>query len=180
MGNLLQTLSPSFKIMMTGIDSNVEDLAWYIDRDFKEKLVTIGMTVRILKYKNLLINNWYRDRVADKKYHMAVGRSYFTGNNGLIFVIDAGSQEELDWYYESQKQIFEDITRDDMYKNMPILIIANKQEKEHAIKAKEIKEKWKLDELLEGRTWIIMDSRSNSTDDLGKSLDWMVEQMIKK
>ena len=86
----------------------------------------------------------------------------------------------MDWYYESQKQIFEDITRDDMYKNLPILIIANKQEKEKAIKSNEIKEKWKLDELLEGRTWIIMDSRSNSTDDLGKALDWMVEQMIKK
>lgn len=178
MGNLFQ--SPSFKIMMTGIDTNVEDLAWYIDRNFKEKLVAIGMTVRTLKYKNLLINNWYRDRVSDKQYQMAVGRPYFTENNGIIFVIDAGSQEELDWFYESQKQIFEEMARDDMYKSLPILIIANKQEKEKAIKSNEIKEQWKLNELLEGRTWIIMDSRSNSKDDLEKALDWMVDQMMKK
>ena len=179
MGNSCRA-NTSFKIMMTGIDSNVENLVWFFEENCEETLVTIGMTVRTFQYKKLLINNWYRDRISDKNYMMTHGGSYFKDNDGIIFVIDAGSQEEVDWFYKSQKSIFEDIARDEMYKNLPILIIANKQEKENAIKSNEIREKWNLNELLQGRTWVIMDSRSNSKEDVCKALDWMAAQMAKR
>jgi len=171
---------PKFKIMMTGIDSNVEEIPRYITNEIKESMVLIGMNVQTFDYKNLLINNWYRDRVSDKNYMMrGEGKPFFEQNNGIIFVIDAESMEALDWYYESQRKIFEDILNEEIYKSLPILLIANKQEKNQPIKANEICEKWDLKNIIKNRKWHIMEARSNSKEELMKALDWMSEQMTK-
>ena len=98
MGNLLPSTQNSFKIMMTGIDNNVELIPEIIEKeDVRETYGLLGMPVLTFEYKNLLINTWPRNRVTDKEYLMVdANKSYFEGNAGIIFVINSESMELLE------------------------------------------------------------------------------------
>ena len=159
MGNLLPSTQNSFKIMMTGIDNNVELIPEIIEKeDVRETYGLLGMPVLTFEYKNLLINTWPRNRVTDKEYLMVdANKSYFEGNAGIIFVINSESMELLDRDYEYQRKMLDDLLNDEKFKGLPILLIANKQEKDQPVKANEICEKWDITNIIKNRKWSIME-----------------------
>ena len=180
MGNLSPSDGKS-KIIMTGIDSAVDEIPLLIGKeDVTETYGLLGLPVLSFEYKNLLINTWPRNRLTDKEYiNIAANKSYYEGNAGIIFAVNAESLELLDYDGEYQRHMLEDMMIDAKFNGIPILVIAYKQEKIQAVKGEDIKEKWALGKIFKERKWNICEAKSKSEEEVRKGLDWLAEQIPK-
>ena len=86
-----------------------------------ETLPTVGFNVETVKYKNVLLNLW---DVGGQDKIRPLWRHYYTGTQGLIFVVDCADRDRID---EARQELHR-IINDREMREAIILIFANKQD----------------------------------------------------
>ena len=86
---------------------------------------TIGVDLEELKIKNVTVKVW--DLSGQQKLR-GTWKYYYESVNGIIFVIDASSPDTFNEVRDQLHQVITETTE----QNIPILIFANKQDKEGA------------------------------------------------
>ena len=96
-------------------------------------------------------------------------RHYYTGTQGLVFVIDSCDTDRL----KICREEIVDVLSDDQLVNAAVLILANKQDQPGAMSPEQILQTLKLDTFLNGRTFKIQGSTATTGDGLLNGFAWL-------
>jgi ADP-ribosylation factor protein 6 len=86
-----------------------------------KSLVIVGFNVETVTYKNVKFNVW---DVGGQDKIRPLWRHYYTGTQGLVFVVDSQDRERID----EAKQELHRILSDREMKECLLLVFANKQD----------------------------------------------------
>ncbi|XP_007892562.1 ADP-ribosylation factor 6 [Callorhinchus milii] len=155
------------RILMLGLDAAGKTTVLY-----KIKLglpvttiPTVGFNVETMTYRNMRFNIW---DVGGQDKIRPLWRNYYTGTQGLIFVVDSTDRDRID---EARKELYRVINDREM-RNAIILVFANKQDMPHAMKPHEIQEKLGLTRI-QDRSWYVQPSSATTGDGLYEGLTWL-------
>ncbi|CAI7992224.1 ADP-ribosylation factor 6 [Geodia barretti] len=126
---------------------------------------TVGFNVETVTYKNVKFNVW---DVGGQDKIRPLWRHYYTGTQGLIFVVDCADRDRM----EEARQELHRIVNDREMKDAIILIFANKQDLPDAMKPQEVQESLHMTKLRE-RQWYVQPSCATSGDGLYEGLTWL-------
>ncbi|KAF7321320.1 hypothetical protein MKEN_00652200 [Mycena kentingensis (nom. inval.)] len=108
---------------------------------------TVGFNVETVTYKNVKFNVW---DVGGQDKIRPLWRHYYTGTQGLVFVVDSQDRERLD----EAKQELHRILSDREMKECLLLVFANKQDLPGAMSPAEVTEKLGLHKMKD-RSWYV-------------------------
>ncbi|KAF4531710.1 hypothetical protein B566_EDAN009352 [Ephemera danica] len=186
MGKLLSKIfgNKEMRILMLGLDAAGKTI--YLAILYKLKLgqsvttiPTVGFNVETVTYKNVKFNVWQLTRenqdVGGQDKIRPLWRHYYTGTQGLIFVVDCADRDRID---EARQELHR-IINDREMRDAIILIFANKQDlpdgvviENSSMKPYEIQEKLGLTRIRD-RNWYVQPSCATSGDGLYEGLTWL-------
>jgi ADP-ribosylation factor protein 6 len=123
---------------------------------------TVGFNVETVTYKNVKFNVW---DVGGQDKIRPLWRHYFSGTQGLIFVIDSNDRARID---EARQELHRIILDREM-KEALLLVFANKQDIPGSMTPTEVTEKLRLTQLKE-RTWYVVPSCATTGEGLLEGL----------
>ncbi|KAH0611135.1 uncharacterized protein H6S33_011562 [Morchella sextelata] len=107
---------------------------------------TVGFNVETVTYKNVKFNVW---DVGGQDKIRPLWRHYFSGTQGLIFVIDSHDRDRID---EARQELHRIISDREMKESL-LLVFANKQDIPGCMPPSEVTEKLQLHKLKD-RVWV--------------------------
>lgn len=123
---------------------------------------TVGFNVETVTYKNVKFNVW---DVGGQDKIRPLWRHYFSGTQGLIFVIDSNDRARID---EARQELHRIILDREM-KEALLLVFANKQDIPGAMTPTEVTEKLRLGQLKD-RMWYVVPSCATTGEGLFEGL----------
>eukprot|EP01137_Pigoraptor_chileana_P034477 Opistho-2@27084 len=169
MGAALKKLfgSKEMRILMLGLDAAGKTTILYKLKlgQSVTTIPTVGFNVETVTYKNVKFNVW---DVGGQDKIRPLWRHYYTGTQGLIFVVDSADRDRID---EARQELHR-IVNDREMRDAVILIFANKQDMDTAMKPQEITEKLGL-QRIHDRNWFVQPSCATSGDGLYEGLTWL-------
>eukprot|EP00126_Sphaerothecum_destruens_P010178 Sdes_comp20684_c0_seq5m16198 len=125
MGNILKKFfgNKEMRILMLGLDSAGKTTILYKLKlgQSVTTIPTVGFNVETVTYKNVKFNVW---DVGGQDKIRPLWRHYYSGTQGLIFVVDSADLERID---EARLELHR-IMNDREMKDAIILVFANKQD----------------------------------------------------
>lgn len=162
--------SRELRILMLGLDAAGKTTVLYklkLDQPVNA-IPTVGFNVETVNYKNVKFSIW---DVGGQDKIRPLWRHYFTGTQGIIFVIDASDRERI----EEARQELNKIAMDKGMSDVPILIFANKQDMPNAMKPQELQQRLELNHgPLKERRWIVQPSTATTGDGIYEGLSWFM------
>ncbi|MCJ1289553.1 ADP-ribosylation factor, Arf Arf6 [Xylographa carneopallida] len=126
---------------------------------------TVGFNVETVTYKNVKFNVW---DVGGQDKIRPLWRHYFSGTQGLIFVIDSNDRTRID---EARQELHRIILDREM-KEALLLVFANKQDISGAMSPQEVQERLKLSQLKD-KIWYVVPSCATTGEGLFEGLGWL-------
>ncbi|CAK9300289.1 unnamed protein product [Gordionus sp. m RMFG-2023] len=170
MGKFLSKLfgSKEMRILMLGLDASGKTTILYKLKlgQSVTTIPTVGFNVETVKYKNVKFSVW---DVGGQDKIRPLWRHYYTGTQGLIFVIDSSDRDRID---EARQELHR-IINDREMKEAIVLVYANKQDLPDAMKPSEIQEKLGLNRIRD-KTWYIQPACATAGDGLFEGLTWLI------
>lgn len=130
---------------------------------------TVGFNVESVTYKNVKFNVW---DVGGQDKIRNLWRHYYSGTQGLIFVIDCQDKNRIE---EARQELYRIISDREM-KDCLILIFANKQDLPGAFTPAEVTDILGLPKLRE-RIWYVHPSCATTGDGLFEGLNWLSQNV---
>lgn len=158
------------RVLMLGLDAAGKTTVLYILKLGQplSAIPTVGFNVETVTFKNVKFSIW---DVGGQDKIRPLWRHYYTGTQGLIFVIDSSDRERLD---EAKQELYR-IAMDRGMSDVPILIFANKQDMPNALKPIEIQERLELSRgPLEKRNWYVQPATATTGDGIYEGLAWLM------
>ncbi|TGZ81660.1 ARF/SAR superfamily [Ascodesmis nigricans] len=159
--------SKEMRLLMLGLDAAGKTTILY-----KLKLnqgvttiPTVGFNVETVTYKNVKFNVW---DVGGQDKIRPLWRHYFSGTQGLIFVIDSNDRDRI----EEARQELHRIMQDREMKDTLLLVFANKQDLPGAMSPTEVTDKLQLSKLKD-RVWYVVPSCATTGEGLFEGLGWL-------
>ena len=130
---------------------------------------TVGFNVETVTYKNVKFNVW---DVGGQDKIRPLWRHYYTGTQGLIFVVDSQDRARMD---EARQELHR-IVSDREMKDVLLLVFANKQDLPTAMTPADITEKLGLHKLRD-RNWYVQPSCATTGEGLFEGLSWLSQNV---
>lgn len=172
MGKFLSKIfgSREMRILMLGLDAAGKTTILYklkLDQPVTA-IPTVGFNVETVTFKNVKFTIW---DVGGQDKIRPLWRHYYTGTQGLIFVVDSSDRERI----EEARQELHRIVNDREMREVAILIFANKQDMPNAMKPQEIQQKLGLSRTsLRQRNWSVQPSTATTGDGVYEGLTWLM------
>ncbi|CAI5758376.1 unnamed protein product [Candida verbasci] len=170
MGNLMSRLfkNREMRILMLGLDNAGKTTILYKLKLGKtsKTVPTVGFNVETVKHKNVSFAVW---DCGGQERIRPLWRHYFTGTNALIYVVDSSDSNRLE---ESKNELFR-IISDKELNNCLLVVLANKQDVEGAVKPKELIEIFQLNKLTGDHTWSVIPTIAIDGTGLVETLNWI-------
>jgi len=126
---------------------------------------TVGFNVETVTYKNVKFNVW---DVGGQDKIRPLWRHYFSGTQGLIFVIDSSDRDRIE---EARLELHR-IINDREMKECLLLVFANKQDITGAMKPQEVTDALKLSQLKD-KIWFVVPSCATTGEGILEGLAWL-------
>lgn len=159
--------SKEMRLLMLGLDAAGKTTILYklkLGQDVTT-IPTVGFNVETVTYKNVKFTVW---DVGGQDKIRSLWRHYFSGTQGLIFVIDSSDRARL----AEAKQELHRIIGDREMRDSLLLVFANKQDLENAVKPQEITEALELSKLKD-KIWYVVPSCATTGEGLLEGLAWL-------
>eukprot|EP00440_Ansanella_granifera_P004834 gb/GFBE01005242.1/.p1 GENE.gb/GFBE01005242.1/~~gb/GFBE01005242.1/.p1 ORF type:complete len:182 (+),score=60.01 gb/GFBE01005242.1/:1-546(+) len=162
------------RILMVGLDAAGKTTILYKLKlgEVVTTIPTIGFNVETVEYKNLSFTVW---DVGGQDKIRPLWRHYYTGTNGLIYVVDSNDRDRI----EDAKEELTKMLNEDEMRDAVLLVFANKQDLPNAMTAAEITEKLCLHNM-RNRQWFIQSACATTGDGLYEGLDWLSRTLSSK
>ncbi|XP_008567646.1 PREDICTED: ADP-ribosylation factor-like protein 14 [Galeopterus variegatus] len=139
------------RILLLGLDSAGKSTLLYklkLGKDITT-IPTIGFNVEMIKMeKSLSLTVW--DVGGQEKMRTFWG-CYYENTDGLMYVVDSTDKQRL----EDSRREFEHILKNEHIKNVPVVLLANKQDVPGALTAEDITRMFKVKKLCSDRNWYV-------------------------
>ena len=136
-----------------------------------EIIPTIGFNCECVEYKKIIFSLW---DLGGSQEARGFWRLYYEGTQAIVFVVDSSDLTRMD---EAREDLHRMMMEHELW-DAPLLVLANKQDEQHAASTREITEHLQLF-ALSSRNWYIIDTRATHPDaseaNLYAGLDWLVE-----
>ncbi|XP_020894467.1 ADP-ribosylation factor 6 [Exaiptasia diaphana] len=169
MGSLLSRIfgDREMRILMLGLDAAGKTTILYKLKlgQSVTTIPTVGFNVETVKYKNIKFNVW---DVGGQDKIRPLWRHYYTGTQGLIFVVDSADRERID---EARQELHKIILDKEMH-NCILLVFANKMDLPDALKPNEVEERMHLSKLRD-KKWYVQPICGTTGDGLYEGLTWL-------
>ena len=175
MANAVHNLFASrrkLRILMVGLDAAGKTTVLYNLKmgDIGTTLPTIGFNAERIKHKN---NTFYMWDVGGQDKIRPLWKFYFSGTQGLIFVIDSSDRARIS---EAKEELMGLLCQNELA-DAVLLILANKQDLPDAMDVGEMTEKLGLPCLRHRhRNWHVQPTCAITGDGLIEGLDWLSGQ----
>ncbi|KAI8781393.1 transcriptional activator protein Pur-beta isoform X6 [Biomphalaria glabrata] len=152
------------RILMLGLDAAGKTTLLYKMKlgQSVTTIPTVGFNVETVTYKSVKFNVW---DVGGQDKIRPLWRHYFTGTQGLIFVVDCADRDRID---EARQELHR-IINDREMRDAIILVFANKQDLPDAMKPHEVQEKLGLTRIRD-RNWYVQPSCATTGSEGGSGL----------
>eukprot|EP01116_Phalansterium_solitarium_P003191 TRINITY_DN1387_c0_g1_i1.p1 TRINITY_DN1387_c0_g1~~TRINITY_DN1387_c0_g1_i1.p1 ORF type:complete len:232 (+),score=23.91 TRINITY_DN1387_c0_g1_i1:220-915(+) len=156
------------RILMMGLDAAGKTTTLYKLKlgEVVTTIPTIGFNVETIEYKNVNLTTW---DVGGRGGIRPLWRHYMQDTSGVIFVVDSNDRERMPEAMDELRRLVEE----PMLRDVPVLIIANKQDLPGAMSISEITDRLVLRDTLAGRRWYIQAACATAGDGLYDGLDWL-------
>ncbi|NXP92954.1 ARL14 protein, partial [Passerina amoena] len=150
----LQNAKPSRKganIPMLGLDSAGKSTLLYKLRyeDAFITMPTIGFNVDMIEAgKDFTLTFW---DVGGQKKMRELWSNFLEDAGGLLYVVDSSDKRRL----EESRREFELILKNESIRNVPVVVLANKQDLPGALNAEELTRKLKIKKYCSDRNWYV-------------------------
>ncbi|KAJ4154785.1 hypothetical protein LMH87_000063 [Akanthomyces muscarius] len=159
--------SKEMRLLMLGLDAAGKTTILYklkLGQDVTT-IPTVGFNVETVTYKNVKFNVW---DVGGQDKIRPLWRHYFSGTQGLIFVIDSSDRGRI---MEAHQELHR-IINDREMKDSLLLVFANKQDIKGAMSPQEVTEKLQLSKLKD-KIWYVIPSCATTGEGLAEGLTWL-------
>ncbi|KAM4694979.1 ADP-ribosylation factor-like protein 14 [Discoglossus pictus] len=159
------------RILILGLDAAGKSTVLYKFK-FKEPFTTIptvGFNVEMIHSdKHLQLTMW---DVGGQQKMRSFWCYYFENTDGLVYVVDSSNKNHLD---ESKKE-FQLILQNELIKNVPVVVLANKQDLPGALNAEEITRKFNMKKYCFDRDWYVQPCSALNGQGLAEGLNKVTE-----
>jgi len=163
------------KILILGLDDAGKTTTIYRlkQNTIVNTISTIGFNVEKIEYNSLTLIVW---DLSGQRAKRPLWTYYSADVDGIVFVVDSADEKRLTGT-DGAKYELETFLSDIKAQDMPLLVLANKQDKKEAIASQEVEQRLKLSEL--NRTYKIFGCSAVSGEDTGieKGISWLAEQL---
>ncbi|KAI9694813.1 MAG: ADP-ribosylation factor, Arf Arf6 [Bathelium mastoideum] len=160
--------SKEMRLLMLGLDAAGKTTILYklkLDQDVTT-IPTVGFNVETVTYKNTKFNVW---DVGGQDKIRPLWRHYFSGTQGLIFVIDSNDRDRID---EARTELTRIITDREM-KDALLLVFANKQDIPGCMKPADVSNALRLDSVAKNHIWKVEPSCATTGEGIFEGLAWL-------
>ncbi|KAG8952432.1 Arf GTPase arf1 [Tulasnella sp. 424] len=157
------------RILMLGLDAAGKTTILYRLQigEVVSTIPTIGFNVETVQYKNIQFQVW---DLGGQSSIRPYWRCYYANTQAIIYVIDAADTDRL---ATSRAELLTMLSEEEL-KGVPLLVFANKQDMQGALKPGEISEKLGLAGGEKERQWSVRGSCATKGEGLEEGLDWLV------
>ncbi|KAH8601739.1 ADP-ribosylation factor family-domain-containing protein [Bisporella sp. PMI_857] len=159
------------RLLMLGLDAAGKTTILYklkLGQDVTT-IPTVGFNVETVTYKNVKFNVW---DVGGQDKIRPLWRHYFSGTQGLVFVVDSGDKDRID---EARQELHRIINDREMKESL-LLVFANKQDVKDAMTAEEVAEALKLN-TLKDRIWNVEPTIAINGQGLIEGMKWLSDNI---
>ncbi|XP_063775660.1 ADP-ribosylation factor-like protein 14 [Pseudophryne corroboree] len=139
------------RILLLGLDAAGKSTVLYRFK-FKEPfstIPTVGFNVEMIQTeKHLQLTIW---DIGGQEKLRSFWCYYFENTDGLVYVVDSTNKQTLD---EAKKE-FQFIVQNELIKNVPVVVLANKQDLPGALNADDITRKFNMKKHCSDRDWYV-------------------------
>ncbi|KAF2838319.1 ARF/SAR superfamily [Patellaria atrata CBS 101060] len=160
--------SKEMRLLMLGLDAAGKTTILYklkLDQEVTT-IPTVGFNVETVTYKNTKFNVW---DVGGQDKIRPLWRHYFSGTQGLIFVIDSSDRERIE---EARTELAR-IIQDREMKDAILLVFANKQDITGAMKPKDVSDRLQLEKIAKDHVWKVEPSCATTGEGIFEGLHWL-------
>ncbi|NXA68024.1 ARL14 protein, partial [Mohoua ochrocephala] len=153
-------------ILMLGLDSAGKSTLLYKFRyrDAFLTMPTIGFNVDMIEAgKDFTLTFW---DVGGQKKMREVWSNFLEDTDGLLYVVDSSDKRRL----EESRREFELILKNESIKNVPVVVLANKQDLPGALNAEEITRRFKMKKYCSDRNWYVQPCCALTGEGLAEAL----------
>eukprot|EP00470_Lotharella_oceanica_P013554 CAMPEP_0170187792 /NCGR_PEP_ID=MMETSP0040_2-20121228/42600_1 /TAXON_ID=641309 /ORGANISM="Lotharella oceanica, Strain CCMP622" /LENGTH=213 /DNA_ID=CAMNT_0010434907 /DNA_START=33 /DNA_END=674 /DNA_ORIENTATION=- len=161
------------RILMVGLDAAGKTSMLYRLKlgEVVATVPTIGFNVETVEYKNINFSVW---DVGGQKAIRKLWRPYYHNTQGIIFVVDSCDKERMEIAQEELAYMLQEPE----LKNVPLLVLANKQDQSGAMNTKQVAKGLGLQK--QQRTWYVQGTCALSGDGVYEGLEWLSGVVKKK
>ncbi|KAG0448614.1 hypothetical protein HPP92_027762 [Vanilla planifolia] len=134
---------------------------------------TLGFNIKTIKYQKYLLNIW---DVGGQKTIRSYWRNYFEQTDGLVWVVDSSDIRRLD---DCRMELV-NLLKEERLSGASLLVLANKQDIQGALKPTEIAEVLNLSSTDKTRHWRIVGCSAYTGEGLFQGLDWLVQDIASR
>ncbi|NXX36721.1 ARL14 protein, partial [Nicator chloris] len=153
-------------VPMLGLDSAGKSTLLYKLR-YKEvflTLPTIGFNVDMIEAgKDFTLTFW---DVGGQKKMREFWSNFLEDTDALLYVVDSSDKRRL----EESRREFELMLKNDSIKNVPVVVLANKQDLPGALNAEEITRRFKMKKYCSDRNWYVQPCCALTGEGLAEAL----------
>ncbi|KAF2122715.1 ADP-ribosylation factor family-domain-containing protein [Lophiotrema nucula] len=178
--------SKEMRLLMLGLDAAGKTTILYklkLDQDVTT-IPTVGFNVETVTYKNTKFNVWDvggQDKIRPLWRHyfsgmlgvhdsvLSTGRQASARTQGLIFVIDSNDRDRID---EARTELAR-IIQDREMKDALLLVFANKQDLQGAMRPKEVSDRLQLEKIAKDHVWKVEPSCATTGEGIFEGLAWL-------
>ncbi|NWX98302.1 ARL14 protein, partial [Nothoprocta ornata] len=153
-------------ILILGLDFAGKSTLWYRLKcnDHFLTIPTIGFNVDMIEtQKDFTLTFW--DVGGQQKMRQLWG-SFLENTDGLLYVVDSSDQQRLE---ESKKEL-ERVLKNEFIKNVPVVLLANKQDLPGALNAEEVTRRFNMKKYCSDRNWYVQPCCAITGEGLSEAL----------
>eukprot|EP01084_Bolivina_argentea_P041962 77464_1 len=157
-------------VLMIGLDAAGKTTILYKLKlgEIVSTIPTIGFNVETLEYKNLKFTVF---DVGGQDKIRALWKHYYDQANAIIFVVDSADVNRIDQNADSAKAELNRVISERQLDDIPLLVLANKQDLRTALSVNELSKRLGLTQLK--RKWKIQAAVATEAKGLYEGLDWL-------
>ncbi|KAK3296607.1 ADP-ribosylation factor family-domain-containing protein [Chaetomium fimeti] len=165
--------SKEVRILMLGLDAAGKTTILYKLKlnQTMTTIPTVGFNVETFTYRNIKFNMW---DVGGQDKIRPLWRHYYSGTQGLVFVVDSSDHNRIDEAKTELHRILNDLEMSDCL----LLVFANKQDIKGAMDPQTITTKLELSKLKE-RPWFVQPAIATEGEGLTEGFGWLSDNIKK-
>ncbi|KAH0793358.1 ADP-ribosylation factor-like protein 1 [Histomonas meleagridis] len=160
------------KVLILGLDSAGKTTILYrlsLGQYVQQVAPTVAFNLEKVEVGNLTLRIW---DIGGQQQLRPYWRLYFKDINGIVFVVDSADKERINICNSELHALL----KEEELKGIPLIVLANKQDLEDAMKPEEVSQKLDLSSIKD-RDWTIMPTSALNGDGVSTAFEWLSENM---
>ncbi len=174
MGNHIQGwfAAPAIRIDMFGLDNAGKSIViqqlkfgkYVNDRQ------TIGFNTETIMFRNICVTLW---DVCGREKDRKTWNYFYQNSSAIIFVVDATDVDRMSLASQELQKI---VAHPNPLRNVPILILSNKMDLEHALPISEVSQRLDLNSIT-NRKWLLQPAQAINGSGINDGMNWIVDEL---